>query len=88
MTIPSLEPNGIQRVLNGYPNFPVSPIVSGSLSDGGTDWLDGVLELADGSAYRGISFGTEGKSVSGECVFQTGTFYSSSRSIADLTVQF
>jgi carbamoyl-phosphate synthase/aspartate carbamoyltransferase len=73
--IPSLEPNGIQRVLNGFTSFPVSPIVS-SLSDGSTDWLDGVLELVDGSAYRGISFGAGGKSVSGECVFQTGTFYS------------
>ena len=31
-----------------------------------------VLELADGTAYRGISFGAEGKSISGECVFQTG----------------
>uniref|UniRef100_A0A0W0F1Z5 Pyrimidine-specific carbamoyl phosphate synthase-aspartate carbamoyl transferase n=1 Tax=Moniliophthora roreri TaxID=221103 RepID=A0A0W0F1Z5_MONRR len=34
--------------------------------------VDAVLELADGSAYRGISFGAEGKSVAGECVFQTG----------------
>jgi carbamoyl-phosphate synthase / aspartate carbamoyltransferase len=33
---------------------------------------EGVLELADGSAFRGISFGAEGKSVAGECVFQTG----------------
>ena len=31
-----------------------------------------VLELADGTAYEGISFGAQGKSVSGECVFQTG----------------
>ncbi|KDN40097.1 putative URA2-multifunctional pyrimidine biosynthesis protein [Tilletiaria anomala UBC 951] len=31
-----------------------------------------VLELADGTAYRGISFGAAGKSISGECVFQTG----------------
>jgi carbamoyl-phosphate synthase/aspartate carbamoyltransferase len=31
-----------------------------------------LLELADGSAHRGISFGAEGKSISGECVFQTG----------------
>ena len=34
--------------------------------------LQAVLELADGSAFRGTSFGAEGKSVSGECVFQTG----------------
>lgn len=31
-----------------------------------------VLELADGTAYAGTSFGAEGKSISGECVFQTG----------------
>jgi hypothetical protein len=31
-----------------------------------------VLQLADGSAYEGIGFGAKGKSISGECVFQTG----------------
>ena len=31
-----------------------------------------VLELSDGTEYQGISFGAEGKSISGECVFQTG----------------
>lgn len=31
-----------------------------------------VLELADGLALSGTSFGAENKSVSGECVFQTG----------------
>jgi len=31
-----------------------------------------VLELADGTQYQGVSFGAEGKSISGECVFQTG----------------
>lgn len=31
-----------------------------------------VFELADGAIYEGYSFGAEGKSVSGECVFQTG----------------
>ncbi|KAI0312366.1 carbamoyl-phosphate synth [Amylostereum chailletii] len=34
--------------------------------------VDAVLELADGTAFRGISFGAEGKSIAGECVFQTG----------------
>lgn len=33
---------------------------------------DAILELGDGSTYRGIGFGAEGKSVAGECVFQTG----------------
>lgn len=31
------------------------------------------LELADGSAYQGYSFGAK-KSVAGELVFQTGTY--------------
>ncbi|KAG8786123.1 hypothetical protein FRC15_012070 [Serendipita sp. 397] len=33
---------------------------------------DTVLELIDGTLYHGISFGAVGKSVAGECVFQTG----------------
>ena len=33
-----------------------------------------MLELADKTEFQGISFGAEGKSVSGECVFQTGTY--------------
>ena len=33
---------------------------------------ESVLELKDGSAFRGTSFGAVGKSVAGECVFQTG----------------
>jgi carbamoyl-phosphate synthase / aspartate carbamoyltransferase len=35
---------------------------------------DAVLEFIDGTAFRGISFGAEGKSVAGECVFQTGLY--------------
>ncbi|KAH9209147.1 hypothetical protein DL95DRAFT_31675 [Leptodontidium sp. 2 PMI_412] len=41
-----------------------------------TAQLDGdalmALELQDGSVYQGYSFGTEGKSIAGELVFQTG----------------
>jgi carbamoyl-phosphate synthase/aspartate carbamoyltransferase len=33
---------------------------------------DAVLELYDGTLYPGISFGAPGKSIAGECVFQTG----------------
>jgi carbamoyl-phosphate synthase/aspartate carbamoyltransferase len=73
--ISSAGPNGavrpsIQRL--SFSSFPSSPFVAGSLSDDGSESVDGVLELADGSAYRGISFGADGKSISGECVFQTG----------------
>lgn len=28
--------------------------------------------LQDGTSYQGISFGSQSKSISGECVFQTG----------------
>ncbi|KAH6904964.1 aspartate carbamoyltransferase [Coprinopsis sp. MPI-PUGE-AT-0042] len=49
---------------------PAAP-VTGTVRDG-EEAIDGVLELADGSAFRGISFGAQGKSISGECVFQTG----------------
>lgn len=30
------------------------------------------LVLQDGTTFQGVSFGAEGKSISGECVFQTG----------------
>ncbi|KAF1800844.1 hypothetical protein FB192DRAFT_1328301 [Mucor lusitanicus] len=36
------------------------------------DVTTATLVLQDGSSYQGISFGAEGKSISGECVFQTG----------------
>ena len=35
---------------------------------------DSALHLADGSVFSGISFGAEGKSIAGECVFQTGKY--------------
>lgn len=55
-----------------FANLPASPVTSPSLRDDGLELADGILELMDGSAYRGISFGAEGKSIAGECVFQTG----------------
>ena len=33
---------------------------------------DAILELSDGSIFRGTSFGAQSKSIAGECVFQTG----------------
>jgi carbamoyl-phosphate synthase/aspartate carbamoyltransferase len=47
---------------------------------GETEWKDSmgeadmVLELADGLALSGNSFGAPNKSISGECVFQTGEY--------------
>ncbi|CAG8673793.1 6558_t:CDS:2, partial [Scutellospora calospora] len=37
-----------------------------------TDTVIATLVLKDGSTYQGFSFGSESKSVAGECVFQTG----------------
>lgn len=39
------------------------------------DVTTAALVLQDGSSYQGISFGSEKKSISGECVFQTGKFF-------------
>ncbi|KAF8840122.1 carbamoyl-phosphate synth [Paxillus ammoniavirescens] len=54
--------------VNGHPAPPVtfSPMQAARIP------FDAVLELSDGTAYRGISFGAEEKSIAGECVFQTG----------------
>jgi carbamoyl-phosphate synthase/aspartate carbamoyltransferase len=59
---------------NGYPKAePEPPISSHSLGHTAENTAERsmLLELEDGSAYQGYSFGTE-KSVSGEMVFQTG----------------
>ena len=55
---------------NGIPAPPIAgPQILGSET---TNAPDAVLELIDGTAFSGISFGAQCKSVSGECVFQTG----------------
>ncbi|KAG8993412.1 hypothetical protein FRB94_010815 [Tulasnella sp. JGI-2019a] len=49
------------------------PVIRAPLTPGANlSFTGSVLELADGTRYEGISFGASGKSVSGECVFQTG----------------
>jgi len=59
----SYAPNGI----------PAPPIATPRILAGETkDAPDAVLELIDGTAFSGISFGAQCKSVAGECVFQTG----------------
>ena len=66
----------LPRSNTNYTNgFPTAPIAATSLHEG-EQLVDAVLELADGTAFKGISFGAEGKSVGGECVFQTGTQFS------------
>jgi carbamoyl-phosphate synthase/aspartate carbamoyltransferase len=53
--------------------FPAPPISAPQLRASETkNAPDAVLELIDGTAFCGISFGAQGKSVAGECVFQTG----------------
>ena len=71
----------LARSATNYPNgLPAEPIAATSVQDEGA-FVDAVLELADGTAFRGISFGAEGKSVAGECVFQTGAnFFRCTRS--------
>ncbi|KAK0532788.1 Carbamoyl-phosphate synthase [Tilletia horrida] len=49
-----------------------TPLATAGPLDDGQRGADMVLELADGTALNGISFGAPNKSVSGECVFQTG----------------
>jgi len=73
---------GIHRLPPAAPSVPAlidlytaSP---GESEDGNPETRDAlakkimVLELADGTIYQGYGFGVSGKSVSGECVFQTG----------------
>ena len=61
--------------MNFVPAAPVTGPVRDDLVSGEQPVeVDGVLELSDGSAFRGFSFGAQGKSVAGECVFQTGEF--------------
>lgn len=80
-TLKSLGPNGafpvrpgLSRLASYSLTIPASPVTFAPLHDDGTEMNEGILELVDGSAYRGISFGAEGKSVAGECVFQTGKY--------------
>jgi hypothetical protein len=69
MTSP-FKPSLVSRTSSDGPRLPVISAIDGEKHCQG----DIVLELSDGFACQGISFGVEGKSVAGECVFQTGQF--------------
>ena len=76
---PALKINALRPVLarsatNYKHGVPAPPIAATLLQDQSKS-IDAVLELADGTVFRGISFGADGKSVAGECVFQTGAPY-------------
>lgn len=62
----------LTRAATAVTEVPASPVTSPACHEDGPEAIDGVLELQDGTAFRGFSFGAEGKSVAGECVFQTG----------------
>jgi hypothetical protein len=65
----------LSRSTTGIPNgVPTPPVTAHPMRGHGATLTDAVLELADGTAFRGFSFGAEGKSIAGECVFQTGEF--------------
>ncbi|GAA5877417.1 hypothetical protein JCM8547_008793 [Rhodosporidiobolus lusitaniae] len=81
VALPSRPPSPSQRI-QGLPVQPITTIPShevAALYGGATEQAQGkttatksmLLELADGSAYQGYSFGAD-KSIAGECVFQTG----------------
>ena len=65
---PSMFNNGAG---NGFPAAPASWALPAG-RDAPSRASNAVLELSDGSAFQGISFGATDKSVAGECVFQTG----------------
>ena len=56
----------VTRLNNGI-LFPATAQPAGTEND-----FDTALELEDGSVNFGYGFGAKGKSISGECVFQTG----------------
>ena len=64
----------IARLQSYTPNGIPAPPISGPqiLANETKNAPGAVLELIDGTAFSGISFGAQGKSVAGECVFQTG----------------
>ncbi|KAK7681736.1 Carbamoyl-phosphate synthase [Cerrena zonata] len=63
----------LSRTTSIHPNgYPTPPVTAPSAQNEDATLTEAVLELSDGTAFRGISFGAENKSVAGECVFQTG----------------
>lgn len=54
------------------PRSPTAPHRPVSAMEDPKDVTTAALVLQDGTSFQGISFGSEAKSISGECVFQTG----------------
>ncbi|KAF8621942.1 hypothetical protein AX15_007377 [Amanita polypyramis BW_CC] len=68
---PPVRPT-LSRTHSNLSGLPVSPLTALVAYGDDTMTVDAILEFSDGSAFKGISFGAEGESVAGECVFQTG----------------
>lgn len=68
--IPAANATPLPALSPRSPSAPHRPVTAFDDKDVTT----ATLVLKDGSSYQGISFGSEEKSISGECVFQTGNF--------------
>jgi carbamoyl-phosphate synthase/aspartate carbamoyltransferase len=67
---PAANARVLQRSTPKTPAGPHKPVTAFTGEE--TDLSIATLALQDGSYYQGISFGSEKRSISGECVFQTG----------------
>lgn len=68
------QQRGLANAAAGYLHDPICFPSSFTETGAAQNEAKMVLELADGTAFQGFSFGAQGKSISGECVFQTGEF--------------
>ncbi|GJJ14186.1 hypothetical protein Clacol_008448 [Clathrus columnatus] len=74
LQVPAMDTllTGVHALQLGGPTPPVTALPIMDVKDPLPPFSEAVLELEDGTAYKGRNFGALGKSVSGECVFQTG----------------
>ncbi|KAI9480499.1 MAG: hypothetical protein EXX96DRAFT_563025 [Benjaminiella poitrasii] len=68
ITAPAANATPISR----SPRSPNAPIRPAAALEDPKDVTTAAFVLKDGTSFQGISFGSETKSISGECVFQTG----------------
>ena len=68
ITAPAANATPISR----SPRSPTAPHRPAAALEDPKDVTTAAFVLKDGTSFQGISFGSETKSISGECVFQTG----------------
>lgn len=68
ITAPAANATPITR----SPRSPTAPHRPAAALEDPKDVTTAAFVLKDGTSFQGISFGSESKSISGECVFQTG----------------